>query len=46
MAKMFMLLFFRQASSNCGTLSRWFSHKTAAFYTEQYTSPLLFATFK
>ena len=31
---------------NCATLSQWFSHKTVAFYTEQCTSPLLFATFK
>ena len=27
---------------NCVTLSWWFSHKTAAFYTEQCTSPSLF----
>jgi len=28
------------------TLSRWFSHKTAAFSTEQCTSPSLFSRFK
>ena len=31
---------------NSVTFSQWFSHKTAAFYTEQYTSPLLFTTLK
>ena len=28
------------------TLSRWFSHKTAAFYTEQCTSPMLSHNFE
>ena len=28
------------------TLSQWFSHKTAAFYTEQCTSPLLLRNFE
>jgi len=28
------------------TLSQWFSQKTAAFYTEQCTSPLLFHNFE
>ena len=28
------------------TLSRWFSHKTAAFFTEQCTSPSLFSRFE
>jgi len=31
---------------NCMTLSLWFSHKTAAFYTEQCTSPSLFYNFE
>ena len=31
---------------HCVTVSRWFSHKTAAFYIEQCTSPLLFTTLK
>ena len=30
----------------CVTLSRWFSHKTAAFFTEQCTSPSLFPRFE
>ena len=30
----------------CVTLSRWFSHKTAAFSTEQRTSPSLFLCLK
>ena len=30
----------------CVTLSRWFSHKTAAFFTEQCTSPSLFSRFE
>jgi len=30
----------------CVTLSRWFSHKTAAFLTEQCTSPSLFSRFE
>jgi len=30
----------------CVTLSWWFSHKTAAFFTEQCTSPLLFSRFE
>jgi len=30
----------------CMTLSRWFSHKTAAFFTEQCTSPLLSSRFE
>ena len=45
MAKCFSFFFFflfRQASSNCVTLSQWFSHKTAAFWPDQCTSPLLF----
>jgi len=28
------------------TLSRWFLHKTAAFFTEQCTSPSLFSRFE
>ena len=39
-AKMFFF-FFRRASSNLRDL-RWFLHKTAAFFTEQCTSPSLF----
>jgi len=31
---------------NCMTLSRWFSHKITAFYTEQCTSPSLFLNFQ
>ena len=31
---------------NCVTLSRWFSSKTAAFYTEQCMTPSLFTTLK
>jgi len=31
---------------NCVTLSQWFSHKTAAFYTEECTSPSHFHNFK
>ena len=34
--------FFRRATSNL-RLSRWFSHKTAAFFTGQCTSPSLFS---
>jgi len=30
----------------CVTLSRWFLHKTAAFFTEQCTSPSLFSRFE
>ena len=30
----------------CVTLSRWFSHKTAEFFTEQCTSPSLFSRFE
>jgi len=51
MAKMFFFFFFfffffRWASSNFMNLSRWFSHKTAAFPTEQCTSPSLFSRFE
>jgi len=48
-AKMF---FFLSSSSSdrlvqiCVTLSRWFSQKTAAFFTEQCTSPSLFSRFE
>ena len=40
--------FFRWAtgSSICVTLSRWFWHKTAAFFTEQCTSPSIFYRFE
>ena len=31
---------------NCMTLSQWFSHKTAALFTEQCTSSLLFHNFE
>jgi len=31
---------------NCVTISQWFSYKTAAFYTEQYTSPSFFYNFE
>ena len=31
---------------NCVTLSQWFSHKTAAFYTKQCTIPSLFHNFE
>ena len=31
---------------HCMTFSPWFSHKTAAFYTERYTSPSLFHIFE
>jgi len=30
----------------CVTHSRWFSHKTAAFFSEQCTSPSLFSRFE
>jgi len=30
----------------CVNFSRWFMHKTAAFYTEQCTTPLLFHNFE
>jgi len=30
---------------HCMTLSQWFSHKTAAFYSKQCTSPSLFYNF-
>ena len=51
MAKMFFFLLSSSTSSdrvvqNCVTLSQWFSHKTAAFYPEQCTSPLLFHNFQ
>ena len=51
-AKMFFFLFFSFFSSSdglvqsCMTLSRWFSHKTATFFTEQCTSPSLFSRFE
>ena len=38
----FLLLLVLGLVQNCMTLSRWFSHKTAAFYAEQCTSPSLF----
>ena len=38
--------FFRRLVQNCVTLSGWYLHKTAAFYTEQCTSPLLFHNFE
>ena len=45
--QMAKVLFFLSSSSdrlvqNCVTLSQWFWHKTAAFYTEQFTIPSLF----
>ena len=52
MANMFLSFFFSSSSSsdglvqNCMTLSQSFSHKTAAFYTEQCTSPLLSHNFE
>ena len=50
-AKMFFFLSSSSSSSDgliqiCVTLSRWFSHKTAAFFTEQCTSPSLFSGFE
>jgi len=45
-AKIFFFFFFRRASQICVTLSRWLSHKTAAFFTEQCTSPSLFSRFE
>ena len=43
-------MFFSSSSDRlvqiCVTLSWWFSHKTAAFFTEQCTSPLLFSRFE
>ena len=30
----------------CVNLSQWFLHKTAAFYSDQYITPLLFHNFK
>ena len=39
----FFFFFFRQGISNCVTLSQWFSHKTATFYTKQCTSPFTFS---
>ena len=44
----FFFFLFRQATSNFKivTLSQWFSYKTAAFYTEQCTSPSLFHNFE
>ena len=48
-----MCFFFSSSSSssdglvqNCMTLSQWFSHKTAAVYTEQCSSPLIFNNFE
>jgi len=46
-AKMF---FFLLSSSDglaryCKNLSQWFTHKTAAYYSEQCTVPLLFHNF-
>jgi len=47
------MFFFSSSSSsldglvqNYATHSRWFSRQTAAFYTEQRTSPSLFTTSK
>ena len=52
-AKMFLSSSSSSSSSSsdglvqiCMTLSRWFSHKTAAFFTEQCTSPSLLSRFE
>jgi len=46
-----MFFFFLLLSSDglapyCVNLSRWFTHETAAFYTEQCTTPSLFHNFE
>jgi len=41
-----LFFFFRWASSKLPTLLWWLSPKTAAFYTEQCTSPSLFQNFE
>ena len=52
MAKTFFFLSSSSSSpsdglvENCVTLSQWFSHKAAALYTEQCTSPSLFHNFE
>ena len=45
------MFFFLLSSSDglaqhCVNLSRWFTHETAAFYTEQCTTPSLFHNFE
>jgi len=52
-AEMFFFLssFFFSSTSDglvqiCVTLSQWFLHKTAAFFSEQCTSPSLFSRFE
>jgi len=48
--KCFSFFFFLLSSDGlaqyCVNLSRWFTHETAAFYTEQRTTPSLFHNFE
>jgi len=49
--KCFSFFFLLSSSSDglvqvCVTLSRWFSHKTVEFFTEQCTGPSLFSRFE
>jgi len=46
MAKIFFFLLLQRASSNLRDSLKMFLHKTAAFFTEQCTSPSLFSRFK
>jgi len=45
---LFFLSFFLQTvlAQYCVNLTHWFMHKTAAFYTEQCTTPSLFHNFE
>jgi len=45
-AKMFSFSSSDGLVQNCVILLQWFTHKVAAFYTEQCTSPSLFTTLK
>ena len=46
-AKMFFFLLSSDGLAQyCVNLSRWFMHETAAFYTEQCTTPSLFHNFE
>jgi len=42
----FLLLSSDGLAQCCVNLSHWFTHETAAFYTEKCTSPLLFHDFE